>query len=509
VALPATAPRNDTVLHNVALQPPANAWAFRSGEPAAADGQWDTNHYPPAVVIALRRAGLAREHAHVRAHLAAVGRRFRRRVGITERPLPEFNAQHQPFPLQCLDPHRWSACVAFLLRKALVRRSGGLLFHHADAYVAPRPFFGDAGLDALVVASDHQEGAAANGASINRWWWWARRVDGGVNGATAETVLTGWNRFSAAVHAFFAPHFLRRPRLAVAAGRRYNQFADVAFIPARAFDAALELLQLNTPFATPPEGFVGYLTAVLRAVTPVPWAPFRFSGGCCATLNASELRHAAGHKLRINDSAAFAAATALLDASFECDAPAAGFAFGGVARRDFGVARRAVAGWPPRFYHVAQRTTCRTHASLVVAPPNGTAGAGAVHAQLLAPMSNEVSVNVSTAAQPAAALVLYLHVPNANSVVVRPAGGETIAELALFIVTGVTVPTPVFGDGANRSTVEVTEGRDVIAVSLSNVSAPIAATIDTATHGGGRVVIRGAGEHAISRAGGLSDVGDL
>jgi hypothetical protein len=469
-------------------------WHADSATPAA----WRRpNHYPPAVLLLLRRAAFVRERPFLRRYLAALHRRFRRVVVVTDNSTA-FNARFHPFPAGCFEGARVTECLLYALKHRGVRRAGGVLVMHGDAFVDPRAVFAGGALDAVLASNQCPDLASGgrNTCATDIWKYWQYALKPSrFTGLSYETGKTRWNRGAPIVSTFFREYRAANGGVERAMQRRAALFSDIFYIPSRLFDLTAELLHLDLPFSTMPEGYVGFLASVLQAAAPVFWRPLRYKGHCCRYLNTAAIKAApAGHKAKLRTAAHVAAMTAKVDDAFDCAERATPRAATMAAlREDVALLARAagIAAWPPPgdalqpVLAAFADTTCNITATVAAA----ALAAGTSFVQLVAPMSNDVTVELPPVSQRGAQrVVLFLHAPNANVVTVR-CGGATL-NVEVFITTGVTLPTSVAVDVAERSaggkalprSVALDEGRDVLAVRAPRLQL-LVLRVDSGTHG--------------------------
>jgi hypothetical protein len=439
----------------------------------AAPRRWnETNHYPPAIVMFISNEVLesmvSGSNEAYRRYLEEVMRRFRRCVFITSRPVPWLNGLHAPFPRQCVgggSAASIAACLSFVMKLRIVRRSGGAVILSDASFIVPRAIFGGDALDNMLVSKRHQHSAPYAGGAADSWAFWRQpgQAQHGL-GEMPENGMTTWNRAAQHHATYFREYRQRNEGVAQAAERRWAQFADIFFIPSRAFDLAIAVLQLHLPFMTPGEGFIGFLATVLEAATPVFYNTFDYQGCAMCGADAEIMTHDAGHRITPLNETSVGLVARRFSESFECSEQAV-LVFGSLARGDNAVARRVLTTWPTRFYHAEHRSTCRVN----VTAQSHRHEDGDIFAQLLAPMANDIALRLP-AEWAAANVRLFVHAPNANTLVVT--APSPVARVTLYVATGVTTPTRVStnissGGGPASSTgtdFTLDEGQDVVAI---------------------------------------------
>lgn len=444
------------------------------------------NFYPPTLVVSMKFNEILNRD-FVRKYFDSLFGHFRRVVIISKEPAVGWNERYAPFPRYCLDGLSTIACMMHLLRKRLVRRSGGIMFIHIDAFIFPLEHFGDGRTRDMLISKRHQY----FGGHPDEWPLWPDPYKTDYAGTSGERIFSHWNRGLQTFGSFFHEWKDNNKMLQQAHEMRHNTFADIFFVPSRIFDLALDILDYHFLFMTPFEGFIGYWASVIASASTTRYNGFEYQGCCCCGSDGEVMTHPAGHKVTPSNQQTVLNMAKRIDDSFSCETSVDLIA---VTYSSLGPVRHIVKQSAARLFGAVEdasatifasleEQTCNVDASLKIQKPSK-----AVNALLVAPLTNSVRLKISC--MDASSIInVYLHTPNVNTVDVSMAEScGRDARLRVAIATGVTMPTAIEGEGKPMT---LDEGDDLLLISPTDDGhlTSVKVKIDTAHHGKSSVTI--------------------
>jgi hypothetical protein len=446
------------------------------------------NFFPPVIVISMKFPEIY-ERPFIRTYIASLEKNFRRVVIVTSKVVKGLNDRFAPFPRQCLDGLGTTGCMMHLMRTRLVRHSGGIMFYHIDAFIYPHDFLGGGRTRDLLISTRHQY----FGGHPDAWVFWPDHISSDMAGKFPENGYMPWNRGIKTFGSFFREYRQENEMFRKTQEARHNNFADIFYVPSRAFDVALEILDYHFPYYTPFEGFIGYWASMIKSLSTTRHNSFLHQGCCCCGSDGEIPYYPAGHKTTPADKRSVEAKTKRIEESFDgCQSTKANIRK--VSTKDTmvldeylgpiehiyhsrTVQRFFATKSKPHYVHpVLDEGTCRT--SFVVTIDEVTAKQAVIPVLIVVPLANkiEVTVDVAPGMSPSVAQTIrvYCHCPNVNQLSITLADSVpregSVLEVALR--TGVATETPVFYGGTRSVGSKGGRGGDGDAVDAKGTRVP-------------------------------------
>lgn len=309
--------------------------------------------FPPCFVIPMKNKTLA-ELPYMASYIRNLQKHFRRVAVLTDAPTTFNNALNHGSKW-CLEKNTVIQCLRFLARQTFVSNSAGLLYFHADAFIAPKQFFSTAsGLHSANFQSSLKSSLTRNGHCKNvaaldpvlsmskswsplehilvsrkyaykdipadKWSHWSSQLCANLTGCYPLDQRSLWNKamttFASGFHGFANDNLSAcvHEYVKAASNVRFNNFGDIFFFPSRTLHVVHQLTDVFDGLPVLHEASLGWLAEVSAFLTNiellqmpgpdkelVQWRSFVHKGCCCCHIGAADIRkYPAGHKIKVS-----------------------------------------------------------------------------------------------------------------------------------------------------------------------------------------------------------------